>query len=458
MLVKINQRLKDIYSVILKQKVVFKTYSRVWVSLVILILLTATGWCVYLHYAKGMIWADWTGFGSYTGTLLQDQRSKTLWDWMELLIIPIVLTVGGFFFNWAEKRNDQSVAKQKFEDEQKNSQDQQQETALKNYLDRLTVLLLDKGLANAQNDTAKDHLSVKNSCIIARTLSLTTLKKLNPERKQSLLLFLYEAKLISGNDPTIDLTGANLSEVNLSGKVLKEINLTGVCLNGTNFESANLTKGSFTGAEMFGAKLNYATLTGAYLQKVQFNKAALFRDLHLNNADLSQTKLERVTLVDSELKGANLQNTKMKRATIINVYLNEAILTETDLTQANIRESHMEKATMNWVVLNGATLFNVILSEANIEDAQLNNTTFVECNLSYVKLNRSKMQNVDLKRANLMGARLVGADLTGAQLQGSNLSYADLTAAGLAGANLTGADLNGTIMPDGQVCYENSKG
>ena len=35
---------------------------------------------------------DWTGFGSYTSPTKEGnfQRAKTLWDWMELLLVPIM--------------------------------------------------------------------------------------------------------------------------------------------------------------------------------------------------------------------------------------------------------------------------------------------------------------------------------------------------------------------------------
>src|SRR3712207_6525243 len=37
----------------------------------------------------------WTGFGT-----------RTLWDWLQLLIIPVVLAVGAYLFNRAERRNE----------------------------------------------------------------------------------------------------------------------------------------------------------------------------------------------------------------------------------------------------------------------------------------------------------------------------------------------------------------
>lgn len=36
---------------------------------------------------QGKVW-DWTGFGD-----------KTAWDWMQLLIVPVVLAVGALLFN-----------------------------------------------------------------------------------------------------------------------------------------------------------------------------------------------------------------------------------------------------------------------------------------------------------------------------------------------------------------------
>jgi hypothetical protein len=41
---------------------------------------------------------SWTGF------------NRTLWDWMQLLIIPAVLAIVGFLFNRAEHRSEQEAA------------------------------------------------------------------------------------------------------------------------------------------------------------------------------------------------------------------------------------------------------------------------------------------------------------------------------------------------------------
>src|SRR5216684_2699377 len=50
---------------------------------------------------------DWTGFTASTSpppTIVIYQPGKTLWDWLQLLIIPVVLVVGGYIFNLALQR------------------------------------------------------------------------------------------------------------------------------------------------------------------------------------------------------------------------------------------------------------------------------------------------------------------------------------------------------------------
>src|SRR5437879_2713720 len=79
-------------------------------------------------------------------------QKKTLWDWISLLIIPVILALVGFFFTRTELRNEQAIAKQRAETEQDLAIDNQQEAALQGYLDRISALLLDKNLRESKPD------------------------------------------------------------------------------------------------------------------------------------------------------------------------------------------------------------------------------------------------------------------------------------------------------------------
>src|SRR5437764_11997097 len=63
---------------------------------------------------------DWTGFNG------NNKPGKTLWDWLQLLIVPTVLAVAALLFNLATSRREQQIAL-----------DNQRETLLQDYLDRM---------------------------------------------------------------------------------------------------------------------------------------------------------------------------------------------------------------------------------------------------------------------------------------------------------------------------------
>jgi hypothetical protein len=59
---------------------------------------------------------DWTGLGPYISPPHPKdsnfQRGKTLWDWLQLLIIPVVLAVGGFWLNQIQKSREEKTTEQ----------------------------------------------------------------------------------------------------------------------------------------------------------------------------------------------------------------------------------------------------------------------------------------------------------------------------------------------------------
>src|SRR5437588_8342667 len=102
-------------------------------------------------------WA-WTGF---TG---DKETYKTLYDWMQLLFIPVVLAIAGFWFNHRERKaaelraeNERKAAELRAEAEreieQKRAQaeqeiasDNQREAALQAYINEMSELLLHENL------------------------------------------------------------------------------------------------------------------------------------------------------------------------------------------------------------------------------------------------------------------------------------------------------------------------
>jgi hypothetical protein len=144
-------------------------------------------------------------FGGYvlgwqwTGIVVHDDFPKrTLWDWLQLLIIPAVLAGGGIWFNRRQQARTQ-------ESEDRRSQD----GALQAYFDYMSQLLGDKDrpLHRARRG---DTLSA-----VARARTLIVLSRLDGARKGSVVQFLHESGLITRKHVVVDLTDADLRKADL---------------------------------------------------------------------------------------------------------------------------------------------------------------------------------------------------------------------------------------------------
>ena len=226
---------------------------------------------------------------------------KTLWEWLQLLIIPAVLAVGGYAFTYTTSRNERAATEKRTQAERDISLDNQREAVLQDYIDKMAELLL------------KDHLSelkpeYKEVRKIARVRTLTVLPRLNGNRKGSVLQFLYESNLIDRDNPIVDLNGADLSHAdlgcvnwdhtNLRRANLRKANLWGACLMRTTLKNAQLQKADLRGSVPTGTDLTFANLRNADLY-----------DTDLSFTDL--TGIQGITVEELKKKARSLQGATM---------------------------------------------------------------------------------------------------------------------------------------------------
>ncbi len=224
-------------------------------------------------------------------------RGKNLWDWLQLLIIPAVLAVGGYLFNYTTSRNEQKTTQLRDQTERDISSDNQREAALQAYIDNMSALLLEKNLRGSGEDD-----EVRK---IARVRTLTVLPRLDGVRKKSVLSFLYESGLIDKGKSIVDLSGAELSGASLGMADLKKADLRGALLSG-----AYLYRADLHGADLHGAALVSAFLLAADLSAADLSAARL-RGAYLSQADLSGADLSRTDLSEADLSEADLSEAKV---------------------------------------------------------------------------------------------------------------------------------------------------
>jgi uncharacterized protein YjbI with pentapeptide repeats len=274
--------------------------------------------------AMGSASLGWTGF-----------RGKTLWDLLQLLIVPLVLVGIGFLFEMQQAEREERRA----EAEQKLAEQRAQDEALQGYLDQMNTLLLEHNLRNSKEDSGVRTL--------ARARTLTVLGRLDPSHKTAVMQFLVEAELVQrvegGRGPIITLTGANLfgadlGAADLSGATLESANLSDADLSGANLFDANLFDANLSGANLFGATLSNANLWQANLSDAKLLLANLSGH-DLRTDDLSGANLILANLSDADLSGATLSN-----ADLIDANLSGAILAAADLSGADLSGADLSDA------------------------------------------------------------------------------------------------------------------
>jgi hypothetical protein len=156
-------------------------------------------WPVLASVALAIVIATITGLGYWLRWTWTGLETKSAWDWLELLIIPVALGAGAFWFNTQtrkserelahrERENEQELAHRERENDREIAQDRVREEVLQRYLDRMQELILDEGLRRPEKGAEIRSVS--------RARMLTALRSLDGNRKGQVVWFLYEAGLI----------------------------------------------------------------------------------------------------------------------------------------------------------------------------------------------------------------------------------------------------------------------
>src|SRR5260370_7044216 len=103
---------------------------------------------------------NWTGLGSYIPPTKAGnfQRGKTLWDWLQLLIIPAVLAVGGYLFNYTTSRNEQKASVLHNQTEREIAPDNHRQAPLQANIDTMSALLLPEKFPHPAPHNAARHI------------------------------------------------------------------------------------------------------------------------------------------------------------------------------------------------------------------------------------------------------------------------------------------------------------
>jgi hypothetical protein len=231
-------------------------------------------------------------------------EKKSAWDKAAVIIqaiggIAIFISLAGVFISVRE-----------FNEQQKtNAADltnQQNEATLDEYLDDMSTLVLDHKLTSASPDSPIAAIAV------ARTA--TALRNLDGGRKGTLVRFLWEAGLINGPKPILDLYQVDLDDAVFQDANLYQVYLSPLSLVGANFNDARLQ----------GADLSQSVLIQATLEDADLNCSNKNMCTNLSGSYLIRADLTRADLQDADLQGADLDGANLSGAELAGTELNNA--------------------------------------------------------------------------------------------------------------------------------------
>jgi uncharacterized protein YjbI with pentapeptide repeats len=257
-----------------------------WVLLIILLFILLGSLNVFFEAFGWLI-----GSGDHTQKVGPNETyipGKTLWDWLDLLIVPVALALGALWVNRNRQKNERRRAEQEKETEREIASGRNQEAALQAYLDRMTELLLKENLRDSQPE---DEVRT-----VARIRTLTILRGLEKERKEAVIWFLIESGLVvserkdDNTKPVISLFKAELSGINLAGADLRGADLRNVNLSGSTLTASKLNGADLHDAKLVGVKLMATDLSGAKLIRTDLRKADL-TGATVTECELHQTPL-----------------------------------------------------------------------------------------------------------------------------------------------------------------------
>ncbi len=227
---------------------------------------------------------------------------RSLWDWMHLLIMPALLSLGIFLLGHQLDVRERDIANDRAGDD-----------VLESYFDQMSEFLLNNNLGTSEPSAAIRHL--------ARVRTLTSLNRLDKDvtRKVIILKFLYDSGLIQNYDPDpkhwkhpgpipssggrrpiVQIDGANLRGVDLTDTLLYAPSLAGVDLTGANLSGQVLSRFHMAVTDLSHADLSHANLS----------------ETGLRNADLSYANLTGADLTGADLTGADLSYANLSAAIV----------------------------------------------------------------------------------------------------------------------------------------------
>jgi hypothetical protein len=336
-----------------------------------------------------MRWPAWLGVGERRWKKSPNeevQPAKTAWDFLQLLIVPAILVAIALAFNASQASRDRSREDRRIREDRALADAARKDAILDAYLAKMSGLILERDLTSAKEGSAVRQ--------VARTATLTTLRRLDGTRKGEVVRFLYEARLLHtrGRDgvfppPVINLEGADLR---------------GVDLTEASLEVDDLIESPTTSSVILDGDLRDAKFDRAHLNQVSFGRPFAIGPLTIN---LRGASFNRSVIFDTSFYLVDLRGVSFKKASLYNV----------DFAYSDVRGAVFDKA----LIVRGTGFVATCLTNASFAGAIFNRFPGVGPVGHETIFRGAKGHDVDFGDAvNLSSVRL-SPEVTGVRFEGA---------------------------------------
>lgn len=318
---------------------------------------------------------SWTGLPADPGdpdTGRPSAPAKTFWDWLQLLIVPLVLAVAAFGLNAAQADRDRQSEQSRAERELQVVRDEARERSLHSYIERMSELILNRRLP-VSGAVSPAHRA--NAQMLARTLTLVELHQMDGRRKAVILQFLWEMGLIRQKSRWVMSEGSRRWEY--TGQLTYPIvNLAGADLRGLKMDELQLSPNSATLASAIGNRHGggiHQVRIGVDLRGTELEGAS-FRGTNLANADLNEANVRDVDFGDAYMVATAFDQSCLTGTSFRNAHLGRERLVPAD----SILYAEGHRVDFRGADLDGADLRSSLLSPVRVEGASTRDTRFPE--------------------------------------------------------------------------------
>jgi hypothetical protein len=303
-------------------------------------------------------WPDWTGLSEKKwskGPEEEIRPAKTLWDWLQLVAVPLALAILALLFNGWQSGREAKREESRAAREREIAREGRLDAVLQTYITQLSRLMLEDKLRSSREGS--------DVRVAARTLTLAAVRRLDGARKGEVVRYLADSRLIEGRShrrggailtgqrpPKLQLSDADLRGADLRGASLFALSLSGADLRGARFDGADLLDVDLTSTRMQGSSFRGASFGDVDFARARLDRAVFDGAQFQSTASpqrLFPTLFDFACLTDARFRDAYLEGAIFRNGIGVRVDFSRAVLSGRALREAELQRTTIGKAELH---------------------------------------------------------------------------------------------------------------